>query len=71
MQIINASIDLEKIKTAKTWTSKSGKTFVNVAIIVSDNPDQYGNNVSIQEAQSKEERANKAPRNYLGNGKTS
>ncbi len=72
-QIINISIDLNKIESAKikTVTLKSGKVakYLDVTIFTNDEADTYGNNASMTMSQTKEERAAKAPVVYLGNGK--
>lgn len=72
-QIINISIDLNKIETAKikTVTLKSGKVakYLDVTIFTKDEADTYGNNASMTISQTKEERTAKAPVVYLGNGK--
>ena len=38
-------------------------------INISDTTDKYGNNVSMFKSQTKEEREEKVPRTYVGNGK--
>jgi hypothetical protein len=63
--IINASIDVTKIDRTKLIKDK----YLNVSIIVDDKNDKFGNNVSITLSQSSEERAAKAPKIYMGNGK--
>ena len=72
-QIINISIDLNKIESAKikTVTLKSGKVakYLDVTIFTKDEADTYGNNASMTLSQTKEERTAKAPVVYLGNGK--
>jgi hypothetical protein len=40
----------------------------SITISVNENVDNYGNNVSAWESQTKEQREAKAPRNYVGNG---
>jgi hypothetical protein len=40
----------------------------NITISVSETVDNYGNNVSAWDSQTKEQRDAKAPRNYVGNG---
>jgi len=67
--IINASLDLTKIEKSKIIKGKKG-SYINVTMFVNDEVDQYGNNASIIISQTKEEREAKAPRVYLGNGKT-
>ena len=63
--IINASIDVTKIDRTKLIKDK----YLNLSIIVDDKNDKFGNNVSITLSQSSEERAAKAPKTYMGNGK--
>lgn len=65
MQIISGSIDCTKITKSKLVQGK----FLNVTIILNDEPDKFGNHVAIAEGQTKEEREAKQPRTYLGNGK--
>ena len=47
---------------------KNGK-YTNITINISDDTNEYGNNVSAWIEQTEEERKNKSPRNYIGNGK--
>ena len=68
MIIVNASIDLTKIDKAKIIEGAKGK-YYNVTIIVKDEKDRYGNDAEVLESQSKEERLEKKPKKYLGNGK--
>lgn len=75
-QIIQASIDLNKIDKSKIQTTdkngnpfKNGQKYLNVSITINDDPDTYGNHASISVAQSKEEREAGQPKVYLGNGK--
>ena len=77
MRIINASIDLTKIDKSKIVTTdkngqpfKNGGKYLNVSIILKDEPDNYGNDTSISINQSKEEREAGEQRIYIGNGKT-
>jgi len=69
MKIINASIDLNKIDRTKIVAGKNGAKYYNVGMIVSDEKNQYGQDVSIFDEQSKEEREERKPKKYLGNGK--
>jgi hypothetical protein len=66
--IISVSIDMGKIDQSKV-VEKNGKRFLNLSVIANDTTDNYGNNVSVTHAQSKEEREAKAPKTYLGNGR--
>jgi hypothetical protein len=67
--IISSSIDLSKIDKTKIVQGKNGGQYYNVTINLYDTTDNYGNNASITEAQSKEQRDAKEPKKYLGNGK--
>lgn len=42
--------------------------YKNYTISISDETNQYGQNVVMYEAQTKEERENKVPKKYIGNG---
>lgn len=48
--------------------SQDGK-FKNYTVSISDEVDQYGNNVAMFVRQTKEEREAKEKRTYVGNGK--
>jgi hypothetical protein len=63
--LINASIDVTKIDKAKLYNGK----YLNVTISINDQTDAYGNNVSVTESQTKEERDLKTSKRYIGNGK--
>lgn len=67
-KLITASIDVTKFDKSKLVTGKKG-TYANVTIWVNEEPDQFGNDVSIQQSLSKEEREAGAAKVYLGNGK--
>ena len=69
MSIINAKLDLSKVKKTDVYEGKMGK-YLSVTIFVNDEVDQYGNNASIIISQTKEQRDAKEPRVYLGNGAT-
>lgn len=44
-------------------------SYKKLTISISDTTDKYGNNISIYEEQSKEQREAKTPKSYVGNGK--
>ena len=67
--IIAGSIDLNKIDKSRIVEGKNGAKYYNLSIIINDEKDKFDNDCSIQEGQTKEERAAKAPRKYLGNGR--
>jgi hypothetical protein len=66
--ILSASLNVAKIDQTKLIDGRTGK-FLNVTITINDEVDKFGNNASIFESQTKEEREAKTPKNYLGNGK--
>jgi hypothetical protein len=68
--IINASIDLNKLNKAKIIEGKNGAKYYNISIVVNDEKNSYGQDVSISDSQTAEERTNKSPKIYIGNGKT-
>lgn len=68
-QIISLSIDVNKITPKRLYEGKNGAKYLKLTVSVNDDVDQYGNNVSCYEEQTKDEREAKAQRNYLGNGK--
>jgi hypothetical protein len=63
-KLIKASINLSKIAKSTLFESKSGEKWLNLSIWLNDTPDQYGNDVSIQQQTAQGE-----PKIYLGNGK--
>ena len=67
-KLITASIDVTKLDKGKLVKGKKG-TYANLTIWLNDEVDQFGNNVSIQQSLSKEEREAGAAKIYLGNGK--
>ncbi|HTJ53746.1 MAG TPA: hypothetical protein VL443_30030 [Cyclobacteriaceae bacterium] len=69
-QIISASIDLNKIDKSKIKPGKDGAKYYNIQIIVNDEPNKYGQDVSISENQTKEQRDVGEKKKYIGNGKT-
>ena len=56
----------------KALNAKQGKEAegVKLTISLSDQPNNYGQNVSVYVAQTKEQRDEKKPLFYVGNGKT-
>lgn len=68
-QILNVKLNLDKFNEAKAFKGKSGR-YYDVTIIIGDEADKFGNNVSVFETQTQEEREAKANKNYIGNGKT-
>ena len=63
--LISAQINIDKIDKSKL---KNGKYF-DVLISINDQTDDYGNNVSLTENQSEEQRKADEKKNYIGNGR--
>lgn len=67
-KLISMSIDVSKIDKSKLIKGEKGQ-YLNLTISLNDQKDNYGNDCSAWQSQSKEERDAKAQRNFLGNGK--
>tara|TARA_R110000796_G_scaffold21599_2_gene63561 strand:+ start:758 stop:1045 length:288 start_codon:yes stop_codon:yes gene_type:complete len=65
--LITMSLDVTKLPKEKFIKGKKG-VYYNFTIAINDET-KYGNNVSMYDAQTQEERQAKTQRNYLGNGK--
>lgn len=63
--LIGLSIDVTKIDKTKLVNGK----YLNLTVSVNDDTNQYGQNASVFNSQTKEEREAQTPKNYLGNGK--
>mgnify|MGYP000861206418 FL=1 len=68
-QLISASINLSKIDKTKIVKGKDGSQYYDVTISVNDTKNDYGQDVSIYDKQSKEQMQAKEKKNFLGNGK--
>lgn len=68
-KLINLSIDLTKLDKAKINNHANGSKYYSITVELKDEADAYGNNVSAWNAQTKEERAAKTNRQFIGNGK--
>lgn len=66
--LANIKIDVTKIDKSRLFQGKKG-TYLDLIIAINDEKDNYDNDVSAWESQTKEERENKNQKNYLGNGK--
>ena len=67
-KLVNISIDVTKIPRSAIFEGKKGK-YVDLDVWINDEPDQYGNDASVNIRQSKEEREAKERKTYVGNGK--
>jgi len=66
--IINLSLRVDALPKEKFVQGKDGKVYYNFTISVNDESNQWGQNVSATDSQTKEEREAKKPKSYLGNG---
>lgn len=62
-KLINAKINVSKIDKAKLFKGQTG-LWIDLSIWINSEPDQFGNDISIEQRTGKDE--NKI---YLGNGK--
>ena len=66
--IINLSIRVDKLPKEKFVMGKDGAVYYNCTLGINDEANQWGQNVSLTDSQTKEEREAKKAKNYLGNG---
>jgi len=66
--LINVSLRVDKLPKEKFVQGKDGAVYYNFTVGVNDESNQWGQNVSLTDSQTKEEREAKKPKNYLGNG---
>lgn len=66
--LINVSLRVDKLPKEKFVAGKDGAVYYNFTIGINDDANQYGQNVSLTDSQTKEEREAKKPKNYIGNG---
>ena len=66
--LINLSLRVDKLPKEKFVQGKDGAVYYNFTIGVNDESNQYGQNVSATDSQTKEEREAKKAKTYLGNG---
>lgn len=67
-KLISLKLDVSKIDKSKLFKGKKG-TYLDLTIAVNDEKDQYDNDVSAWQSQTKEERQSNSNKNFLGNGK--
>jgi len=66
--LINLSLRVDKLPKEKFVQGKDGAVYYNFTIGVNDDSNQWGQNVSATDSQTKEEREAKKAKTYLGNG---
>lgn len=66
--IINVSIDVTKLPKEKFVKGKKGGVYYNFTMSVNEDT-RFGNNVSVFDSQTADEREAKKNKDYIGNGK--
>lgn len=66
--LINLSLRVDQLPKEKFVAGKDGKVYYNFTIAVNDEANQFGQNVSAYDSQTKEEREAKKSKSYIGNG---
>jgi hypothetical protein len=67
--MIVVSIDLTKIDKSKIVDGKNGQKYYSLVVDELRTPDKYDNTHTVYQNQTKDERAAKTPKVYIGNGK--
>lgn len=67
--MINISIDLSKIDKSRIKEGKNGAKYYNLTVDKKQSPDQFGNDHTVYNTPTKEEREAKTPKSYVGSGK--
>jgi hypothetical protein len=66
--LLNLSIRVDKLPREKFVMGKDGAVYFNFTVAINDEANQFGQNVSAYDSQTKEERDAKKTKAYLGNG---
>ena len=66
--LLNVSLRVDKLPREKFVMGKDGAVYLNFTVAINDEANQFGQNVSAYDSQTKEERDAKKAKNYLGNG---
>ena len=67
--ICTIKIDLSKIDKSKIYEAKSGAKYYEFTASINDKTSQYGENISVSESQTKEERDAKTNKSFIGGGR--
>lgn len=66
--LLNISVNIADLPKEKFIQGKKG-TYYNFTVSVNDDTNQFGQNVSVYDSQTKEEREAKKSKTYIGNGR--
>lgn len=67
--MINISIDLSKLDKSRIKEGKNGAKYYNLTVDKKQQPDQFGNDHTVYQTPTKEEREARAAKVYVGSGK--
>ena len=67
--MLELSLRVDQLPKEKFVKGKNGAVYYKMTVSVSDETNQWGQNVAAWDAQSKEEREAGSKRQYVGNGK--
>ena len=66
--ILNLNLRVDKLPKEKFVKGKDGAVYFNFTVSINDDTNQFGQNVTAIDSQTKEEREAKKAKLYLGNG---
>ena len=66
--LVNLNIRVDKLPREKFVMGKDNAVYYNFTVAINDEANQWGQNVSSYDSQTKEERDAKKAKTYLGNG---
>ena len=66
--LMGVKIDVTKIDKKKLFKGEKG-TYLNMVVALNDEPNEWGDVVSVWEQQTEEERRNKEKKVFLGGGR--
>lgn len=64
------SLCLSDIPKTHMSKAKNGKIYINISVAMRKEPDQWGRDLKVYVTPTAEDKKNKAPKNYVGGGKT-
>ncbi len=67
--MIVISLCAEDLKPHMKKNEKNGKHYISLVVDTKKEPDNYGNTHAVYASQTKEQRAAKTPKQFVGNGK--
>lgn len=68
--MIVLKLNVAKLDKKRFFAGKNGAIYCDLVLFENDEPDQFGNDFSVKQSQTKEERASGEKLPYVGNAKT-